>query len=191
MIIRILSAASREFHGVEYNDRKIEKGKGELMLMKNFPSFVNPESSPAEVRSYLKTISQSHKVKKPQFHATISCKFQEFSKEQLTQTAEAVMDELGYGDQPYIVVFHKDTENNHIHIVSTRVDKKTGRKINDSFEKLKAQKALAVAKKRLFGISQDAKLEKLMAYRFSTLKQMETLLERSGFRLVSSKNGEG
>ncbi len=191
MIIRILGSASREFHGVEYNDKKIEKGKGELKVMKNFPSFLNAESSPAEVRNYLKTVSQSHKVKKPQFHATISCKFQEFSKEELTRTAELVMDGLGYGEQPYIVVFHNDTENNHVHIVTTRVDKKTSRKINDSFEKLKAQKVLAAAKERLFGISQDEKLETLMSYRLSSLKQLETLLERSGFKLVPAKNGEG
>ncbi|AZI20608.1 relaxase/mobilization nuclease domain-containing protein [Chryseobacterium taklimakanense] len=183
MIIKILGAASRDFHGVNYNDKKIEAGKGELMVMKNFPSFINSESSPSEVRDYLKSISQSDKVKKPQFHATISAKFQEYSKEQLTETAEMVLDELGYGRQPYIIVFHNDTYNNHIHMVSTRVDKKTGRKINDSFEKLRAQKALAKAQEQLFGISQDKNLEKLLNYRFSNLKQLETLLSRSGFKL--------
>lgn len=188
MIIKILGAASRDFHGVNYNERKIETGKGELMVMKNFPTFINSESSPAEVRDYLKSISQSDKVKKPQFHATISAKFQEYSKEQLTETAEMVLDEMGYGKQPYIIVFHNDTDNNHIHLVSTRVDKKSGKKINDSFEKLRAQKALAKAQERLFGISQDKNLEKLLNYRFSNLKQLETLLSRNGFKLSLSGN---
>lgn len=183
MIIKIMGATSNDFHGVNYNHKKINSEKGELMAMKNFPSFINSESSPAEVRDYLKSISQSDKVKKPQFHATISAKFQEYSKEQLTETAEMVLDELGYDRQPYIIVFHNDTDNNHVHLVSTRVDKKTGRKINDSFEKLKAQKALAKAQEQLFGISQDKNLEKLLNYRFSNLKQLETLLSRSGFKL--------
>lgn len=190
MIIKILGEASRDFHGVNYNDKKIEAGKGELMVMKNFPSFINSESSPSEVRDYLKSISQSDKVKKPQFHATISAKFQEYSKEQLTETAEMVLDELGYGRQPYIIVFHNDTDNNHVHLVSTRVDKKTGRKINDSFEKLKAQKALAKAQEQLFGISQDKNLEKLLNYRFSNLKQLETLLSRNGFKLSLNEERE-
>lgn len=123
MIVKILSA-SKSFSGVEYNDKKIEKGKGELMAMKNFPSFINEESSPRTVKDYLKTISKSNKVKKPQFHAVISTKFQEHSKEELTIIAEEFMQEMKYGQQPYILIFHNDTENNHIHIVSTRVDKK-------------------------------------------------------------------
>lgn len=190
MIIKIMGAASNDFHGVNYNHKKINSEKGELMVMKNFPSFINSESSPAEVRDYLRSISQSDKVKKPQFHATISAKFQEYSKEQLTETAEMVLDELGYGRQPYIIVFHNDTDNNHVHLVSTRVDKKTGRKINDSFEKLKAQKALAKAQEQLFGISQDKNLEKLLNYRFSNLKQLETLLSRNGFKLSLNEERE-
>lgn len=128
-----MEAAGASFPGVQYNDKKIEKGIGELMLMKNFPSFINEESSQEEVKNYLKSISKSKKVQKPQFHAAISTKFKSHSKEELTKVAESFMNEMGYGEQPFIVVFHNDTENNHVHIVSTRVDKTTGKKINDSY----------------------------------------------------------
>ena len=155
MIVKILGSASSNFHGVQYNDKKVEKGTGELMLMKNFPSFINENSSQEEVRNYLKSISKNEKVKKPQFHAVISTKFQQHSKEELTKVAEDFMQEMGYGNQPFIVVFHNDTENNHVHIVSTRVDKSTRKKLNDSYERLKAQKALADTLEKRYGISTE------------------------------------
>ena len=129
MIIKILPSSGNDFHGVQYNDKKVENGKGELMLMKNFPSFINEESSKEQVRDYFKSISNNKRVKNPQFHTVISTKFQEHSKEELTKVAENFMNDLGYGEQPFIAVFHKDTVNNHIHIVSTRVSKETGKKI--------------------------------------------------------------
>ena len=171
MIIKILSSASASFHGVQYNDKKVEKGTGELMLMKNFPSFINENSSQEEVRNYFKSVSKSGKVKKPQFHAVLSTKFREHSKEKLTKTAENFMQEMGYGDQPFIVVFHNDTENNHVHLVSTRVDKSSGKKINDSYEKLKSQSALAKVMEKMYGISNAENISKLLSYRISSLKQ--------------------
>ena len=190
MIVKILGSASSSFHGVQYNDKKVEKGTGELMLMKNFPSFINESSSQEEVRDYFKSISKNEKVKKPQFHAVISKKFQEHSKEELAKVTEDFMQEMGYGNQPFIVVFHNDTENNHVHIVSTRVEKSTGKKINDSYEKLKAQKALADTLEKRYGISSEEKLEKLLNYQISSLKQLEILLERNGFKLTKNTNDE-
>ena len=190
MIVKILGSASSNFHGVQYNDKKVEKGTGELMLMKNFPSFIDENSSQEEVRNYLKSISKNEKVKKPQFHAVISTKFQQHSKEELTKVAEDFMQEMGYGNQPFIVVFHNDTENNHVHIVSTRVDKSTRKKLNDSYERLKAQKALADTLEKRYGISSEEKLEKLLNYQISSLKQLEILLERNGFKLTKNTNDE-
>ena len=114
MIVKLLSLANVDFHGVKYNDKKINSEKGELMKMNNFPTFLTEESSQEEVRNYLKAISNTGKVKNPQFHAVISTKFQEHSKEQLTAIAEDFMQEMGYKEQPYLIVFHKDTENNHV-----------------------------------------------------------------------------
>ena len=190
MIVKILGSASSNFHGVQYNDKKVEKGTGELMLMKNFPSFINENSSQEEVRNYLKSISKNEKVKKPQFHAVISTKFQQHSKEELTKVAEDFMQEMGYGNQPFIVVFHNDTENNHVHIVSTRVNKSTGKKLNDSYEKLKAQKAMINIKERIYDKSNEEIINNLLNYKISSLKQLEILLERNGFKVVKNKNDE-
>lgn len=190
MIVKIMEPAGSGFPGVQYNDKKVEKGSGELMLMKNFPSSINENSSQQDVRDYLKSVSNNERVKKPQFHAAISTKFQEHTKEELTKIAENFMDELGYGQQPYIVVFHNDMENNHIHIVSTRVDKQTSKKINDSYEKLKAQKALSLTMEKLYGVNSQEQIGKLLGYRYGSLKQLELLLERSGFKLIQNKNDE-
>ena len=190
MIVKILGSSSSNFHGVQYNDKKVEKGTGELMLMKNFPSFIDENSSQEEVRNYLKSISKNEKVKKPQFHVVISTKFQQHNKEELTKVAEDFMQEMGYGNQPFIVVFHNDTENNHVHIVSTRIKKETGKKIDDSYERLKAQKALADILEKRYGISSEEKLEKLLNYQIGSLKQLEILLERNGFTLTKNTNDE-
>lgn len=189
MIVKIMNAAGSDFPGVNYNHKKIDKGKGELMLMKNFPSFINEHSNKQQVRDYLKAISVGNKkVLKPQFHATISTKFREHSKEELAKIADDFMDEMEYGKQPFVTVFHNDTENNHIHIVTTRVDKQTGKKINDSYEKLKAQKALAVTLEKLYGIKSEEGLNKLLNYKISSLNQLEILLNRNGFKLGKNTN---
>lgn len=190
MIIKILGSCGSDFHGVKYNDKKVENGKGELMSMKNFPSFINESSNQQQVRDYLKSVSKNEKVKKPQLHAVISTKFQNHSKDELTKVAENFMEEMGYGMQPFIVVFHKDTDNNHIHIVSTRVDKQTGKKINDSYERLKAQKALSITMKKFYGQKPEEELEKLLNYKISSLNQLETLLNRNGYRIGKNTNDE-
>jgi len=186
-----MDPAGPGFPGVHYNDKKIDKGTGELMLMKNFPSFISESSSKEEVKNYLRAISIGNKkVQKPQFHAMISTKFQGHSKEELTKVAETFMDEMKYGGQPYIVVFHKDTDNNHVHIVSTRVDKHTGKKINDSYEKLKAQKALSVTMEKLYSLKPKEELSRLLNYKISSINQLETLLSRNGFKIGKNTNDE-
>jgi hypothetical protein len=190
MIVKILGSASSIFHGVEYNDKKVGKGTAELMMMKNFPSSINENSKQQEVRDYFKSISKSEKIKKPQFHAVISTKFQEHSKDELTNVAEDFMQEMGYGNQPFIVVFHNDTDNNHVHLVSTRVDKSTGKKINDSYEKLKAQQSISKTLEKVNGIKSGDELEKLLNYKISSINQLETLLERNGFKLIKNKQNE-
>lgn len=188
MIVKILDSASNNFNAVRYNDKKMEEGKGELMLLKNFPSFIRKDSNQNDIKKYLQTISANGKVKKPQFHATISTKFREHSKSELAEIGEKFMDKFGYENQPYLIIFHNDTENNHIHLVSTRVDKNTSKKIDDSFEKLKSQRVLSQVMEEKYGISSKSKLEELLQYKFSSIHQLGLLLEKSGFKFLEKEN---
>jgi len=51
-----------------------------------------------------------------------------------------MMEHMGYGNLPYFVYKHKDLDRIHYHVVSTRIDKVTDKKIKDNYEKEKMQR---------------------------------------------------
>ncbi len=186
MIVKILKP-SATFKGVRYNTNKVDKDKGELMKVANFGALQALQNlRPKDYVNYLEAQSAaSSRTKYPQLHAVISCKGRSHSKQELTAIAEQWLNGMGYGQQPYLLVFHKDTANNHIHIVSTRVDR-DGKKINDSFEKIRAYEVL----NRIVGVDEkqeiDKNIEKALSYGFSTRAQFMMLLEARGYSLKLS-----
>ncbi|MBD1424049.1 relaxase/mobilization nuclease domain-containing protein [Sphingobacterium arenae] len=186
MIVKILEK-SATFGGVRYNTDKVDKDKGELIKVSGFGALQALQHlRPADYVNYLEAQSAaSSRTKYPQLHAVISCKGQSHSKEELTTIAEKWLDGMGYGGQPYLLVFHKDTANNHIHMVTTRVDK-NGKKINDSYEKLRAYEVL----NRIMGLDEkqqaDKDIEKALAYSFYTRAQFMMILEAQGYNLKLS-----
>lgn len=51
-----------------------------------------------------------------------------------------MIEHMGYGNQPYFVYKHKDLDRVHYHVVTTRIDKETGKKIKDNYEHQKMQR---------------------------------------------------
>ncbi|MCC8407719.1 relaxase/mobilization nuclease domain-containing protein [Mucilaginibacter sp. UR6-1] len=171
MIVKILAPAAG-FTGVSYNTRKIDKNKGELMKTANFGSLQSlGQLKPKDYINYLTALSALNKhVRLPQFHAVISGRGRSYDKVTLTGIAESWLKEMGYGDQPYLIVYHKDTGNNHVHIVSSRVGR-DGKKISSAYEHVRAQR----------NINKVLGYEMAMQYRFSTRAQFCMILESGGF----------
>ncbi|TCC98791.1 relaxase/mobilization nuclease domain-containing protein [Pedobacter hiemivivus] len=183
MVIKILKAAG-VYEGIRYNTRKIENDKAELMKTENFGA-LNALGAlrPEDYIRYLELISaQNTRIRLPQFHAVLSAKGRSFSKTQLTKVAGEWMKSMGYGEQPYLIIYHKDTQNNHVHIVSTRINKE-GKKICSVYEKIRAVREL----NKLIGLNEKLKaktdLEKALGYNFSTTSQFMMLLEAQGYVL--------
>ena len=183
MIVRILSS-SASFSGVTYNMTKVDRDKGELMTVANFGALQGLQNlRPEDYKNYLKSISANNKaVKKPQFHVAISAEGKSYDKHALTEIAIQWLEKMGYGEQPYLLIYHKDTGNNHIHAVSTRIDKQ-GKKINSGFENIRAVHNLNV----VLGIDEkhNAALDiaKALTYNFSTKAQFFMILENQGYLL--------
>jgi hypothetical protein len=189
MVIKILKAAG-VYEGIRYNTRKIENDKAELMKTENFGA-LNALGTlrPEDYIRYLELISaQNTRIRLPQFHAVLSAKGKSFSKTQLTNVAAEWMKTMGYGEQPYLIIYHKDTQNNHVHIVSTRINKE-GKKINSAYEKIRAVREL----NKLIGLNEKLKaktdLEKALGYNFSTTAQFRMLLEAQGYILQEKPDG--
>jgi hypothetical protein len=189
MVVKILSSSST-FSGVRYNTNKIDSGKGELMKVSGFGALnALGVLKPEDYKNHLKAVSALNKrVSHAQFHVTISTKGRMHDKYALTQIATEWLQKMGYGDQPYLIIFHKDTANNHVHIVTTRVDKQ-GKKISSAFEKIRGSQHL----NNILGLDEkhSAKqdIEKALAYAFSTKFQFMMILEAMGY-VLREANGK-
>jgi hypothetical protein len=172
MIAHILKKPSMVFAGVKYNTNKVDRNTGELMLIANFgilQALSNPR--PQDLVNYLLMVSaQNRGIKNTQFHATISARGRNYNKQELTKAAVMWMKEMKYGDQPYLIVFHKDTENHHVHIVSSRVGK-DGKQIDRDYEKVRSVRNINKVLGYTFA----------MQYNFSTKAQFYLILENQGF----------
>ena len=145
MIATILHSSSN-FSAVRYNELKVEHGQAELVAMKNFGAIEKrPDlASIQDKRDFLVDYSaRNTRIKKAQFHAAISCKGREYSREELEKIGWEYLRRMGYGEdgQPVLMYYHHDTGNSHLHIVTSRVAP-SGRKFSDSNEKMRSLKAI-------------------------------------------------
>lgn len=156
MIATILPS-STSFHAVGYNERKVAKGVAHLLEIKNFGAVeLLTRHTATDLVSYLQTYSsRNSRIKKAQFHVAVSCRGHEKTEEELLDFAHEYMKEMGYGNpgQPMLVYAHTDTDNTHIHIITSRIAP-DGRKIDHNHERVRSQQVID----RLLGKDNKAKV---------------------------------
>jgi len=116
-------------------------------------------TSAKEIGDHFESLSFQSRTKNKVFHVALSWHEHDKSNldiDKMKEIGRSYMEEMGYGKQPYLMYLHSDTKHPHIHILSSRVDVETNKKIRDSFEhrqskaitdKLELQHNLIVADK--------------------------------------------
>lgn len=107
-----------------------------------------------ELAEEFKAISrQRPDIEKPVHHASLSAgENDKITVEQWNEIAEKYVEQMGFGDAPYVVIQHRDGKVDHIHILASRVDTQ-GKVISDWKCKERAQEVLRGIEKE-YGLEQ-------------------------------------
>lgn len=130
-----ISVGSSLFGALSYNQEKIDKGKGKILISNKVLLPIDESLNLAFcIKSFENHLPKDIKTEKPVIHISLNPHPEDvLSDEQLSEIAQEYLEKMGYGNQPYMVYKHEDIDRHHIHIVSLRVDE-NGKKINDKFE---------------------------------------------------------
>jgi len=124
-----------------YNERKVEEGHAKFYHVKNGGSaqaFVHDKKF--RWRRFERLEVKNKLVKNKCFHVSVNptqSDLERLTNADIRKEIDAFMKHMGYENQPYFVYKHHDVERTHFHIVSTRIDRRNSKKINDSHEKRK------------------------------------------------------
>ncbi|MFL9844261.1 conjugal transfer protein MobB [Flavobacterium rhizosphaerae] len=123
------------FGAVSYNQVKVDKENGKVLLAHKIPEPVDGNFTVAQIcRAFDPYLIANNKTEKPVRHISLNPDpSDKVSDERFKKIAEQYMKEMGYSSQPYIVYKHTDIGRAHIHIVTTCVQL-DGSKIPDSYD---------------------------------------------------------
>ena len=197
MIVKKLSDAhGGRFPGAKYNEDKVAAGVAELMLMANVSERLRHTvetmhrfglNTATEVGRYLKERSKTYgntNTDRFQFHVSASVEGRTMTPQELTDFARELMKGMGYEKQPYFVYAHHDTDNNHVHILSTRIQP-NGYAISDhqDIRRLNACANCILAS----DINRD--IERIFSYDYETEGQFANIVRSFGFKMEKSLDG--
>jgi hypothetical protein len=135
-MIAKIGRGSNLYGALAYNQLKVEKENGQILFASKIIETSSGHYSVSQLaQSFESYLIANRKTEKPTLHISINPDPKDnVNDERFIQMAQDYMQEMGYGQQPFVVFKHTDTSRTHIHIVSICVDEQ-GKKISDKFEK--------------------------------------------------------
>lgn len=134
----------KSLYGVlSYNLEKVDKEKAKILSAQGIITN-DKEGNPdlhLMIKSFETYLINNQNTRKPILHISLNPHPKDhLTNDQLEQIGKEYLQKLGYGNQPFIIFKHEDISRHHIHIVTLRTDQH-GKKINDSFEYRRSEKA--------------------------------------------------
>ena len=135
-MIAQINQSNSFYKAATYNDQKVKSGNATILYTHNLR-----DTSPLKLKESFEKLD-NYKVSKPALHITLSFAATDkaqLKNEKMLKITQDYLGKMGYGKQPYIVYRHYDTAHPHVHIITSRVDVSTQKKISHDFEKRKSK----------------------------------------------------
>lgn len=131
MVLKIFNSSSSMQRALDYNFDKVKEEQAEIVASFN----IRGTTIPAIKDAFNTWEKKNIRTKKVGFHMSVNPgKADSITEREVISLTKDVMESLGYGKQPIVIVRHDDTARTHYHVVSIRVDE-NGKKINDLKER--------------------------------------------------------
>ncbi|MDR6764325.1 hypothetical protein J2Y38_004558 [Flavobacterium sp. 2755] len=107
---------------LSYNENKVKEGTAQCIGEGNYPAAVQDMNPSMKCSRLVQQNALNANVKSNSVHISLNFHPSEkYSNEKLLQIADAYMEKIGFGQQPYLVYRHDDAGHPHIHLVSIKV----------------------------------------------------------------------
>ena len=186
-----LLKSSTSFAAIDYNENKAreylenklpgEAPSVELVTARNFPVVDASILSAAAKKKVMEDWCAGSRTVNKQVHVVVSCKSHTNTVDELRDAALRLLDESGYGKCPTLVYAHRDTDDLHVHAITTAVNE-NGRKVHDFRNATRFAKLLAGYQKEDIHREAEAALREAMTYHFTSDRQFVKVLEFLGMK---------
>ncbi|MBI1342404.1 MAG: relaxase/mobilization nuclease domain-containing protein [Terrimonas sp.] len=123
MVARINTSKSIS-KALNYNEEKMSKNKAEILSASGFLKDPEKLSFYDKLNHFERFISLNDRAVTNTLHVSLNFDpSEQLSNEKLAAIADRYMQQIGFGQQPYLVYRHYDAGHPHIHIVSTNIQK--------------------------------------------------------------------
>ncbi len=123
MVARINTSKSIS-KALNYNEDKLRKEKAEILFASGFLKDADKLNFYDKINHFERLTSLNDRAVTNTLHVSLNFDpSEQLSNDKLTAIAERYMQQIGFGQQPYLVYRHHDAGHPHIHIVSTNIQK--------------------------------------------------------------------
>ena len=129
-----ISIGSSLYGALAYNAQKVNAGEGKLLATnKVFDGGDRQMDCARLLRDFCNCMPENVRTRNTVIHVSLNPHPDDrLTDMEMANIAQAYMERLGYGNQPYVIVKHEDINRHHVHIVSVNVDEK-GKRIDKDF----------------------------------------------------------
>jgi len=107
-----------------YNENKVEAGDARLIMASGFAGEIDEMDFRQKLNRFRHLTALNSRTKTNALHITLNFHSSEkLSDEKLQQISAAYMEQIGFGDQPFLVYHHQDSAHPHVHLVTTNIAK--------------------------------------------------------------------
>lgn len=116
---------------LNYNEQKVQQGVAVCIYAHNFLKEAEQLNFYEKLHRFEHLIALNKRASTNTVHISLNFGLNEnLKKQKLIEIASTYMEKIGFGGQPYLVYQHYDAGHFHIHVVTTNIQKKNGRRIS-------------------------------------------------------------